>query len=95
MTEDRVRIAPVGELDQAATEALEAACREALASGCRHLTIDLSGVTFIDSRGLRLVIQLQAAAQLEGWTFALLPGPPEVQRVFEVSGTRDLLPFTE
>jgi anti-anti-sigma factor len=90
---DRVRVAPVGDLDLAATGELEATCRELLASGVDHLVVDLGNVTFIDSRGLRAIIQLHAAAQLEGWTFALLPGSAEVQRIFEVTGTRELLPF--
>jgi anti-anti-sigma factor len=87
------RVAPAGHLDLAATTELENRCRELIDSGCDHLVLDLTRVTFIDSRGLRLIIQLHAAAQLEGWTFALIPGPPAVQQIFEATGTRELLPF--
>ena len=61
----------------------------------RQLVVDLSGLTFLDSSGLRLLIELAADADRDGFTLGLVPGPPVVQRVFEVSGMRALLPFSD
>jgi anti-sigma B factor antagonist len=88
-----VRIAPVGELDMAATPQLKQAIRALLDAGAAHLIIDLRRVTFIDSTGLRLALDLDAAARDDGLRLELLPGPPQVQRIFELTGTLGQLPF--
>jgi anti-sigma B factor antagonist len=89
----RVRIAPVGELDMAATPHLEQAIRALLDAGAGHLIIDLRRVTFIDSTALHLALDLDAAARDDGLRLELLPGPPQVQRIFELTGTLEQLPF--
>jgi anti-sigma B factor antagonist len=89
----RVRIAPTGELDMASTPRLERAIRALRGAGAAHLIIDLGRVTFIDSTGLRLALDLDAEARNDGLRLELLPGPPQVQRIFEVTGTLDQLPF--
>jgi anti-sigma B factor antagonist len=89
----RVRIAPAGELDMASTPQLEQAFHALRRDGATHLIIDLRGVTFIDSNGLRLALDLDVAARDDGLRLELLPGPPEVQRIFELTGTLDQLPF--
>lgn len=89
----RVRIAPVGELDMAATPQLEQAIRALLDAGAVHLIIDLRHVTFIDSTALHLALDLDAAARDDGLRLELLPGPPQVQRIFELTGTLEQLPF--
>ncbi len=58
------------------------------------LTLDLSRVSFIDSTGLGLIINTDQAARQEGFELALVPGPREVHRVFEMVGLADVLPFT-
>jgi anti-anti-sigma factor len=55
--------------------------------------LDLRGVAFMDSTGLRLVMRQEAAARADGRTFALIPGPRAVQRIFEVAQMLDRLPF--
>ena len=88
-----VRVAPVGELDHAARGELEPVIAEVRRSGVARLILDLSRVSFMDSTGLRLALDLRAAAAEDGFDLELIPGPPEVQRIFEVSGTLDVLPF--
>ena len=44
--------------------------------------------------GLRTLLESHAAARREGVELELLPGPEAVQRVFEVAGLLDELPFT-
>jgi anti-anti-sigma factor len=90
---DRVRIVPVGEVDLATTPRLAEAIDDLRGSGFDHVVLDLRGVTFIDSTGLRLILELHGVAGTDSLTFELIPGPPAVQRIFEATGTLDRLPF--
>ena len=64
-------------------------------AGGRHLILDLSRLEFIDSTGLRCILECDAEARRDGFTIALIPGPPAVQRVFELTDTRAHLPFID
>jgi hypothetical protein len=43
----------------------------------------------------RRLLTLYARASSDGFDLGLVRGNPTVQRVFEVTGTTDLLPFTD
>ena len=92
---DAVRVSPVGELDLATAPTLDACLAELRDSGSRQLIVDLSQLDFIDSTGLQLLLQYDAEARQDGFSFALTSGPPAVQRVFELSGTLALLTFID
>jgi anti-sigma B factor antagonist len=81
-----------GELDMATAPDLEAVV-SACAPKARRLTLDLSRLTFMDSTGLRLVLCTQRLCRDSGAEFGLIPGPKPVQRVFELTGLLDRLPF--
>ena len=91
--QDHVVIAPRGELDMATVGAVEQELRRQLDSGCRTLVLDLAGLSFMDSTGLHLVARWSAEASRDGFAFQLEPGPPAVQRVFELAGMTDELPL--
>ena len=61
--------------------------------GAKSFTLDLSRLTFIDSTGIRAVLAARGLCAACGCEFMLIPGPTPVQRVFEVSGLIDHLPF--
>jgi anti-sigma B factor antagonist len=85
-------VVPRGELDMATQGELRSALeREAAAGGV--LTLDLSALRFIDTSGLRLVLEVAEAARREGSAFVVLPGSATIQRLFEVAGVIDLVPF--
>ena len=63
------------------------------APGLERLTLDLSGTTFIDSTGIGVVLRLANDAENRGVELAIVPGPPEVQRVFATAGLTEVLPF--
>ena len=90
-----VRVRPVGTLDLATAPELEAQLTELRAAGFRALILDLRGLVFLDSTGLQLMLRWDAAARADGFSLALVPGAPEVQRVFELTGTTERLPFTD
>jgi anti-anti-sigma factor len=71
-----------GELDMATAEELLAAIRER-AEHVR-MTLDFSGITFMDSSGLRAL--LEAAKDREGdGALVVLDPSPQVRRVLEIS----------
>ncbi len=57
--------------------------------------LDLSGLTFMDSTGARLVLQANARSRADSCRLTLLRGPRAVQRVFELTGLTELLPFAD
>jgi anti-anti-sigma factor len=82
-----------GELDLANASALEERLSELEDSGSTQLTVDLAGLDFIDSTGLRVLLQASARAQERGHELILRPAPATVQRVFEVTGAQEVLRF--
>src|SRR5687767_10325566 len=62
--EFRVRFA--GELDLATVREAEDAVAEARRGGAGPLVLDLGGLTFVDSSGLRLIMQINAACASDG-----------------------------
>jgi anti-sigma B factor antagonist len=90
---DSVRVVPVGEVDIATVGEIDARLRELNQAGFRHFVLDRRRLTFIDSSGVRLVLTWHAAARQNGIDLMILEGPPAVQRVFEVAGVLDQLPF--
>jgi anti-anti-sigma factor len=91
---DAVRVFAVGALDMATASVLEAQLAELREAGFRRLILDLSRLEFMDSTGLRLILAMDAAARGDGFSIAVVPGPPAVQRVFETTGTVGVVPFT-
>jgi len=90
----------VGELDLSGAGQMEASLAEAeraLARGGERarLLIDLSRLTFLDSTGLRLLLQADMRAREGGYELVLRRGGPSVQRVFEVTGALDVLRFED
>jgi len=86
-------IKPHGELDLATQGELRAALEQQAARGA--VTLDLSGLRFLDTSGLRLILELAEAASHGAFAFSVLPGSPSVQRLFDVAGVRELVPFAE
>ena len=85
-------VAPDGELDLATVPEVEEALRT-VEGPVTHVTLDLGKVTFMDTSGLRLVLEEEKRATKDGRTYSIVPGPPAVQRIFELSGVADRLPF--
>ncbi|MEY2442673.1 MAG: hypothetical protein QOJ46_2099 [bacterium] len=90
-----VVVAPVGELDVASVEVLEDEIRGLGAERVDRVILDLRGVEFIDSTGLRLLLSTRNTALREGYALTVVPGPPRVQRVFDLTGTRGLFAWRD
>lgn len=92
---ERHTISLAGELDIGTVERVEQALAEAEASDAQTIVLDLSGLTFMDSTGVRLVIAASARARADSNRLRLVRGGHAVQRVFELSGVADTLPFID
>jgi anti-anti-sigma factor len=91
---DVAEVALSGELDMQATFRLEPALDRLLDSGdVRELVLDLRDVRFVDSSGVGLIVETYERGREAHTDIALVPGRPEVQRVFQVTGLADVLPF--
>jgi anti-sigma B factor antagonist len=88
---DVVHVRPSGELDIATAPEVAAPLAKVSADGHRKVVVDLAGLTFVDSSGMRVLVEAYRAAAQHGVEFAVLPGPPAVQRAFEMAGLKDVL----
>src|SRR4051794_30449725 len=84
-----------GELDITTAPEAERCVDACLRRGRRDLTLDLRGVTFLDSTGLLLIVKTDAAARRDGFGFRVVKGPRKVQRVFVLTGMTDRVAFVD
>jgi anti-anti-sigma factor len=84
-----VRVVVSGELDIASAPLL--APHVQAEPSDRSVELDLRGVTFIDSSGLRLLIDAHRSL---GDRLRIVPSPA-CERLFEIAGVRDRLPVVE
>jgi anti-sigma B factor antagonist len=78
-------IAVEGELDLATAPRLKWPLVDAIDAGARVLIVDLSGVTFMDSTALGVLIGVRRTLKL-GSRLAIVCTDPEVLKIFEISG---------
>jgi anti-anti-sigma factor len=83
-----------GELDMASAPELAGAVARFGMSRRTSLVLDLRKLAFIDSSGIRAILAARELCAEQGCEFMLVPGQREhVQRVFELCGLLDHLPF--
>jgi anti-sigma B factor antagonist len=83
-----------GELDLSTVPALTHRVDSQFGESLTTLTLDLSDLTFMDSSGLRLLIELNQRAQREAWRLILIPSKHEsANTVLRVTGADTALPF--
>lgn len=84
---DSVRVRLAGELDIATAPRAEEELHQAEEhAGSGTVVIDLAGLTFMDSTGLRLLVAADARAHQHGRRLAIVRGPEAVQRVIKLTG---------
>lgn len=81
-----------GELDLATVDKLRDAVKESL-DGSRHLVLDLSGLAFIDSSGLRELYRATTASGRDGWRLELVGAQGDVLQTIRMSGMDRVLPL--
>lgn len=84
---DRVRVAPVGELDIATAGQVEQHLRELHDAGFDHILLDLGKVSFMDCVGLEVVLGAHArAVRQAGRFFEVIGAPAQARRLFALAG---------
>jgi anti-sigma B factor antagonist len=93
-TEFEVILSLSGELDMSTIDALAGQVDTQLQRPVQSLTLDLYDLTFMDSTGLRLLIELNERAQQEQWRLKLIgPRHEAASRVLQITGADAALPF--
>ena len=85
----------VGELDLATVDSVEQELERVEATDAGLIVLDFSGLTFVDSTGIRLAVRAHARSHANGERLSLRRGPAGVQRAFELCGVDRVLPFAD
>jgi anti-sigma B factor antagonist len=93
-TEPTLELSVAGELDMNTVELLTAKLEQYLAGGARALRLDLAELGFMDSSGLRLLIDLYERSKQEGWELTIVrPRSESAVMVLRATGADTALPF--
>jgi anti-sigma B factor antagonist len=85
----RVLVRLEGELDLATAPQLAQTFDELRDVGWDAIALDLSDADFVDSTGLRTLLETQARARREGWRFELRGRSRGFERLLTVTGLDD------
>jgi anti-sigma B factor antagonist len=88
---DRIVISLTGELDMANAPLLQSAIDEPALADTKTVVLDLQGLTFLDSTGLRIILSAREQCWRRGQEFAVTPGSQQVQRLLSVTGVGEHL----
>ena len=84
-----------GELDLSTVEKVERELAALEGDQEQLLVLDLSGLTFLDSTGLRLMVTADQRAQKDGRRLVIVKGPETVQRVFSITKLDETLEMVD
>jgi anti-sigma B factor antagonist len=92
--EDACVMRVTGELDSATAARLRETLRAARQDGLTTV-LDMSGVSFIDSAGLRVLLEAARATDRHDWAWFMVRPSAVVVRLVELSGATRRLPMVE
>lgn len=84
-----------GELDLEHAHAFEEAVARTCDGSPRSLVLDIAGLDFVDSTGLRAILAAKALCEQRSCAFALTQPTHAVKRLFELTGVLSHLPCRE
>jgi anti-sigma B factor antagonist len=82
-----------GEVDVATAPQLRQEAVRLTTSGQANLIIDLSGVDFLDSTGLGVIVGVLKRARTHGGELAVVGAENHVRKVFDITRISDVLPM--
>jgi anti-anti-sigma factor len=86
-------VALVGRLDTAGVDKVEARFAAAVAASERDAAIDLGGVSFLSSMGVRMIIATARAQRARGHTMVLFGAQPLVQSTLLMVALDQIIPI--
>ena len=84
-----------GELDMAGVDQFEYLLAADRPAGTSTVVIDLRGLTFIDSSGLRALIMADQAVRQDGGRLIVVRGSDRVNEVLEMTGVAQRIEFVD
>lgn len=87
---DHQAIAVSGELDRETTPRLATVLHRAIAEAPERIELDLSGVTFMDSQGLRILLEAKRRAG-DDIEIVVTETSAQVERLLHTTGVADVL----
>ena len=92
---DHAVVSVGGEVDLETATRLGDAALEALRHLSPHLVLDLSGVSFMDSTGLKVLLSLQRSAALAGGSLTVAGATRPVRRILTLTGLDQTLQLVD
>ena len=91
-----VTLSIIGELDMGTAAQVSDQVAHHLSSKATELTLDLQQLSFMDSSGLRVLIDLHDRSRREGWSLRLIaPEHEAAALVIRTTGAESALPFAK
>lgn len=85
-----------GELDVAAEDEFQSQVSAAISAECDDLVVDLRALEFIDSTGIRLLLEVYALSQQDGFRLWVVGAEQDtVKKVFRITGVDNALPVVD
>lgn len=87
----RADVVVSGDVDTGTADALEEQLGRIIDAGARSIDLDLAGLDFIDSWGLRVLITVRDRAELLGGRLRITSATDQVCRLLKMTGLEGLL----
>jgi anti-anti-sigma factor len=88
------RVALIGEIDLGNVHDAEAALTDMASSG-RPLTLDVVGLSYLDSQGVAMLFRLARRSRLNGGSLAVVNPRGLVRRVLEITDVGTAIPIAD
>lgn len=90
------QVSVLGDLDLSVIGSLDREMQRAEASDASRIVLDLGELEFLDASGIRLLLHLSARSRSNGGRLRITRArSPQVQRVIDLTGAGDVLPFLD
>jgi anti-sigma B factor antagonist len=90
------RVQLLGELDLSVVGSVDREMERAEAGDAARIVLDLDELEFLDASGIRLLLRLSTRSKSNGGRLRITRArSPQVQRVIELTGAAQVLPFVD
>lgn len=91
LVDDVIVLQPQGRIDGATSSSFEEQCMLHIGAGAQHVVIDLSGIDYVSSAGLRALLITAKKTKSTGGALTLCSAHGSVKEVISLSGFDSLL----
>ena len=81
-----------GECDLHTGRQLRDVLTSEVSRGARRMILELSGLSFMDSTGMQVLLSIRTVLSVRGGTLALVAPQPVVARILELTGADQYIP---